>query len=48
MSDKSRLVAYRDVLGFAISDAHLAIRRQLGWKLSDHDVASLSKVVAAI
>ena len=48
MSDKSRLVAYRDVLGFAISDAHLAIRQQLGWKLSDHDVVSLSKVVAAI
>jgi hypothetical protein len=47
-SEKSRSVAYRDVLGFAISDAHLRIRQQLGWKRSEQDVASLAKVVAAI
>ena len=32
-SDKSRTVAYRDVLGCAISDAFLSIRKELGWNL---------------
>ena len=47
-SDKSRTVAYRDVLGCAISDAFLSIRKELGWNLPMSNVDALKNVKASI